>query len=270
MINCQHSCTFKSLCVDCGTVVQTIKKKESFSLDWISPGLSVSKEYAVENMYKKENNVLLDRKKLRLVLDLDETLIHCIKIDKPKQDLMDIEGEEEQDEEVLYEERRVQLPKSTCLNHGIFQLGESLFYVYLRPGVEEFLDTVSQFFDIYIYTHGTTKYAHKVLDFLKETMNTQGLNLNIQGISSRNTSQKSEKKLSKMLCSRSTSVIVDDNPKVWNVDDQNNILRVTPFIGKEDDDELEYLLDYLKTIHSLFFEKEKTDIRHILKNLSCQ
>lgn len=266
-MNCPHNCTFKSLCVDCGTVIQQIKKNENFSLDWISPGLSVTKEYAVENMYKKENNVLLNRKKLRLVLDLDETLIHCIKIDKPKEDVMDIEGEEE-DEEVFVEETRNKLPKTTSFNHGSFQLGDSFFYVYLRPKVEEFIDIVSQFFDIYIYTHGTTKYAHKVLDFLKETMEKQGLNFNVQGISSRNTSHKSEKKLSKMLCQRSTSVIVDDNPNVWNVDDQKNILRVTPFLCQEDDDELEYLLDYLKTLHSLFFEKEKADIRQILKNLS--
>ena len=70
-----------------------------------------------------------------LVLDLDETLVHACAF-PPHPDV-----------------------KS-------YKFGEDSDWIFLRPKVEEFLDKVTQMFEVFIFTAGTKEYADLILDNL--------------------------------------------------------------------------------------------------------
>lgn len=70
-----------------------------------------------------------------LVLDLDETLIHSSAI--PPHDQV-----------------------------SFFMSGDPPFYVYKRPGLDDFLERVREQFEVFIFTHGEREYADPVLDIL--------------------------------------------------------------------------------------------------------
>jgi TFIIF-interacting CTD phosphatase-like protein len=238
-----------------------MNKSDSISLEWLHSGLVANKEYAVEMMYNKDNKTLIDRKKLRLVLDLDETLIHAIQLPNVFEDRMD----EEDAENINY-------PIFPVNNKwDKFSVGNTEFVVYLRPNVEEFLSGLSpEFFEIYVYTHGTVSYANQVLAIIKKRMEARQMDFAVRGVSARSTRHRIEKKLARMLCKRSTSIVIDDNPSVWCQDDQGSILKISPYLGSSQDDELDYLSEYLKRIHKNYFQmpKEQADVRTVLLNLA--
>ena len=70
-----------------------------------------------------------------LVLDLDETLVHC----SPFPPHPDVQSYKFDDDE--------------C-------------YIFLRPNVEEFLEKVTAMFEVYIFTAGTKEYADRIIDKL--------------------------------------------------------------------------------------------------------
>lgn len=55
--------------------------------------------------------------------------------------------------------------------------------------------------------------------------------------------------------------------QIFLLDDQENILQVSPFKGSNEDTELQYLMQYLKQIHSLYFQNRVFDVRDILRFL---
>lgn len=153
-----------------------------------------------------------------------------------------------------------------------FVMSNYQYKVYIRPHLREFLQTMSKFFDIYLYTHGTDKYARKVLDHLFPNHEDAHV---IQGIFARqsSTAPRSLKQLHKMLCKRGASIIVDDRIDVWCKDDMDNVLQVAPFLGSAKDDDLAFLLKHLKRIHSFFFAQQQhsstpVDVRDVLKYLA--
>ncbi|CAK84975.1 unnamed protein product (macronuclear) [Paramecium tetraurelia] len=79
------------------------------------------------------------QKEFTLVLDLDETLIHS-----------DLERTSILDEEI------------------IVKIGENIekYYIKVRPYAREFLQSLSQLFDLVIFTAALKEYADKVIDFL--------------------------------------------------------------------------------------------------------
>jgi hypothetical protein len=58
-------------------------------------------------------------------------------------------------------------------------------------------------------------------------------------------------------CRDKLTIILDDSPQVWCMEDQESILKVTPFMGESDDTELKDLLSYLKGIHQNFFSPQQ-------------
>ena len=89
---CKHVMTFKGLCCECGidtTVEYT--KQNLINLDWAlgfcpneHRGLRASSVKAVQELFIQDNHSLIQGGKLRIVLDLDETLIHTIRTMLPK------------------------------------------------------------------------------------------------------------------------------------------------------------------------------------------
>lgn len=255
VVDCCHRMTYNGLCVNCGSDVSCSTQSRHVNLDFISPGLRAKEDYVISELVKMDYEYLMSQKKLRLVLDLDETLLHSEKVDQQDEDSMDIEE------------------RDFWIENGVFHflVGKTEFCVYFRPGVFEFLNDITKNFEVYIYTNGTQNYANKVLQILNHLMTQRRMRWGISGILARKGSYRPLKKLHNMLCKRSCSIIVDDSPDVWCPEDGENILRVSPFYGNPNDDELFYLGAYLDMIHKKFFSVsnvKNADVRDILYSMS--
>lgn len=89
-------------------------------------------------MEKENVKRLLHNKKLSLILDLDQTIVHAS---------CDPRISQWKNEEI----RQFTLPKSP-----------TVYYIKLRPGLKKFLKEIEGLFDLHIYTMGTKDYAKAV------------------------------------------------------------------------------------------------------------
>jgi hypothetical protein len=327
--------TFKGLCCACGidTTKQPLnhkydnkqQKRIGVSLDWMFPGKSgfvVNDVGSIRNIFESDAKIMLANRKLRLVLDLDETLIHSVSISNAEQESMFLEYQKRLQQEHFLNGTRVKcftynVPNpaiGNCnylnfehlklhqklfqvqveqLDHDCFTfvLDQKRFVVFLRPYLEQFLAESSQYFDMYIYTNGTERYASVIYQHFATLFRKNY----IQAMFTRKSAKiRSKKQLLKMLCKRSISIIVDDRCDVWVEDDRENIINVGPYkyegflsekstdedlmddtseiLVDDEDDELLNLTQHLRLIHSHFFAESAShgtelDVRHIIQDL---
>lgn len=319
---CKHELTYKNLCCQCGedmTAEQSQvsskipsptsrSKSPNISLDWMLGtcpadyhGLRATNS-VLKNLYVNDYKSLIQQKKLRLVLDFDETLVHTVQypLSPSKknneqeqilvfQDSMEIQYDESAAEqnELLAQavglhhppQHHIKTPKKQKLpgidvndeaEYISFTLRDSLFKVYIRPQLREFLRQLTKCFDVYIYTHGTDRYARTVLQMLFP----QEEGIQISGIFARQSgSSRSLKQLHKMLCKRATSIIVDDRVDVWCKSDEGNVIQISPFYGSSKDTELSFLATYLLQIHNFYYTQQEqqdsiVDVREVLHHFS--
>ena len=161
-----------------------------------------------------------DKREYTLVLDLDETLVHYC--------------EDENDEDNAY--------------------------VKVRRNCEEFINTLSQYCEIIIFTASTKYYADIVIDGLKEC------NENINGRLYRQHTDIingfNVKDLSKIGRDLSKTIIIDNIEENYQLQPTNG-LNIIDFEGEEDDNELEYLKDDLLKLVS----QKGLDVRNELNSI---
>lgn len=96
---------------------------------------------------------LLANKKLSLVVDLDQTIIHAV---------CDPTVADWQKDESNPNYEAVKDVQSFELVEDAFNSRPCSYYIKMRPGLREFLDHVADFFELHIYTMGTRSYAEHV------------------------------------------------------------------------------------------------------------
>ncbi|XP_002132618.2 CTD nuclear envelope phosphatase 1 [Drosophila pseudoobscura] len=180
-------------------------------------------------------------KKKTLVLDLDETLMTSVFVKKG------VKGGRGS--------------KKKCKWHYVpvdfeFNLHDSTVKVYKRPFVDHFLDQVSKWFDIVVFTAGTEPYATPIIDYLDGGRNILGHRLfrdkcvTVQGFNAKFVSIVNDDK---------ANVILLDNsiPECcFNVD---NSIPIFDYIIGDWDTELLNLLPFLDAI------RFAGDVRSVLK-----
>jgi RNA polymerase II subunit A-like phosphatase len=221
---------------------------------------------------------LLSSKKLSLILDLDQTVIHASmdhRIEKFYSNYPDIH-------------------RFSLLDHAGF------YYVKIRPGLTQFLKTCTHLFELHIYTMGTRNYAceiSKIIDPNREIFKERILSRTESGSAF-------EKNIQRLFpCDDSMVVIVDDRADVWKfsenlikvrpyhffvgVDDVNDVRKNVPFppppheeytpeleektalFFEDNDEELFHMKDILIRLHSLFYSSmEETGYANIKVCLS--
>jgi TFIIF-interacting CTD phosphatase-like protein len=256
----------------CGSVVDSGEEAFGLNLDFLTqssrdgsngklkyPGLRTKDLGVLED----EDNTKLERSgKLRLVLDLDETLIHCELLKKvvpaKKQcyvtydfDSMEFESSYEPEKTVSYSKLKG--------NHGIiFNIKNSTYALYPRPNLEKFLKTCEKHYDIYLYTHGTKEYAKTVISLL-------GCWKYFSGIYGRDPRKSVKRKnLKNVLCSREKTVIIDDRVDVWIEDDKTNVCKCSKYVGSKEDNELFFIAKFLYLAKDNFKRNSGNDIRDVL------
>ncbi|KAJ3050024.1 Carboxy-terminal domain (CTD) phosphatase [Rhizophlyctis rosea] len=200
--DCDHPGEYNGICVKCGNPVpEEHLKKLRHTLTHDAKAVRVTDEEA-QRIDSVTNEQLIKDRKLTLILDLDQTLIHAT-VDP-----------------TIEEWRKDQ----TNPNHNAAMASGPTYYIKLRPGTKEFLQNMRALYDMHVYTMGTRNYAEHVAEVLDP-----GKDIFKEKILSRDESGSFVHKSIERLFPKdqSMAVIVDDRADVWNYSD--HLIRIKPY-----------------------------------------
>lgn len=233
----------------------------------------IIKSHTFSHDDKNINKFLFNDKILNIVLDLDNTIIYTKKYNN-KNDILSIKFAE------LFKNDNYL---------GKFQIENNIFIVYLRPYFNYFLNTITMYFNLYIYTNSSKKYCMKIIDLLKK----QFFNFDIKKIICREDNLSLIKNLSVISENmddlhfleeipsyydfRNNTIIIDDSEIIWN-NDKENLLLVNPFVYNDSlisnntsdkllDDTLLILSNRLFTIYNFFISNYELNYNFNIRNL---
>ncbi|CAI2168649.1 3163_t:CDS:10, partial [Funneliformis geosporum] len=213
---CLHSIQIHGLCALCGADI-TIKdsngidytQRATISMAHNVVGLTVSQTEA-ERLEKETSSRLLEARKLSLIVDLDQTLVHATV--------------EQTVEEWIKDEECSNHPTTKDIHKFTLPDGPSVYYIKLRPGLKEFLRSVSEIYEPHIYTMGTRNYASAVANVI-DPDNTI---FNERILSRDESGSMTEKNIRRLFpCDDSMVVVIDDRADVWTW--SPNLIKVHPY-----------------------------------------
>jgi RNA polymerase II subunit A-like phosphatase len=158
---------------------------------------------------------LLESRKLSLVVDLDQTIIHAT-VDPTVAEWQ--RDPANPNYEAVKNVRSFQLIDDGPGGRGCW------YYIKLRPGLEQFLDEISKTYELHIYTMGTRAYAQNIAKLVDPQQKIFG-----DRILSRDESGSLVVKNLQRLFPVDTDmvVIIDDRGDVWKWSE--NLIKVTPY-----------------------------------------
>ncbi|XP_072303827.1 RNA polymerase II subunit A C-terminal domain phosphatase [Eucyclogobius newberryi] len=147
---CSHPVVMKGLCAECGqdlTQLQSSNGKQQVPISTATvsmvhsvPELMVSSEQA-EQLGREDQQRLHRNKKLVLMVDLDQTLIHTT-------------------------EQHCHRMSNKGIFHFQLGRGEPMLHTRLRPHCKEFLEKIAKLYELHVFTFGSRLYAHTIAGFL--------------------------------------------------------------------------------------------------------
>ncbi|KAM9434477.1 RNA polymerase II subunit A C-terminal domain phosphatase isoform 2-T2 [Clarias gariepinus] len=147
---CSHPIVMKGLCAECGQDLTQLQNRNGKQQNPIStamvsmvhsvPELMVSSEQA-EQLGREDQKRLHRNRKLVLMVDLDQTLIHTT-------------------------EQHCQNMSTKGIFHFQLGRGEPMLHTRLRPYCKEFLEKISKMYELHVFTFGSRLYAHTIAGFL--------------------------------------------------------------------------------------------------------
>ncbi|KAI1248273.1 hypothetical protein MGN70_010523 [Eutypa lata] len=221
---CAHDIQCAGLCGRCGkdmtesnwaaATLDTQRATVAMVHDNVS--LMVSHGQAVRAETSLQRRLLRERK-LSLVVDLDQTVIHaCIE---------PTIGEWQADptnpnHEAVKDVQKFQLDDGPRgLASGCW------YYIKMRPGLAEFLEKISDMFEMHIYTMGTRAYALNIAKIIDPSQKLFGNRI----ISRDENGSMTAKTLQRLFpVSTSMVVVIDDRADVWP-QNRPNLIKVTPY-----------------------------------------
>ncbi|XP_066530566.1 RNA polymerase II subunit A C-terminal domain phosphatase isoform X2 [Hoplias malabaricus] len=140
----------KGLCAECGKDLTQLQNKNGKQQAPIStatvsmvhsvPELMVSSEQA-EQLGREDQKRLHKNRKLVLMVDLDQTLIHTT-------------------------EQHCHRKSNKGIFHFQLGRGEPMLHTRLRPYCKEFLEKIAKMYELHVFTFGSRLYAHTIAGFL--------------------------------------------------------------------------------------------------------
>ncbi|ESO87837.1 hypothetical protein LOTGIDRAFT_179207 [Lottia gigantea] len=207
---CTHPTVMKDMCAECGADLRCElglagDRKEpvqaSVAMVHCIPELIVSEEVALE-LGKADENRLLESRKLALLVDLDQTLIHTTNDSIPN--------------------------KLKDVYHFQLWHGRKLLWYHtkFRPGTKDFLKKISEMYELHICTFGVRMYAHTIARFIDpdgkyfshrilsrdECFDAMSKTANLKAL---------------FPCGDCMVAIIDDREDVWNY--APNLIHVKPY-----------------------------------------
>jgi RNA polymerase II subunit A-like phosphatase len=221
---CSHEVQYAGLCALCGKDMKEQNwatealdtERATVSMVHDNVALTVSHNQAERAEMQLQRRLLKERK-LSLVVDLDQTIIHaCIE---------PTIGEWQQDPtNPNYE--AVKDVRSFQLDDGPRGLASGCwYYIKMRPGLYEFLERVAELFELHVYTMGTRAYALNIAKIVDPTQKLFGNRV----ISRDENGSMTAKSLQRLFpVSTNMVVVIDDRADVWP-HNRPNLIKVTPY-----------------------------------------
>lgn len=180
--------------------------------DNVSLTVSTAEATKVDDEVKKR---LLASRKLSLVVDLDQTIIHAT-VDPTVAEWQ--KDEKNPNHEAVKDVRAFQLVDDGPGSRGCW------YFIKLRPGLKDFLEQISKLYELHIYTMGTRAYAQNISAIIDPDRKIFG-----DRILSRDESGSLVAKNLQRLFPVDTKmvVIIDDRGDVWGWNE--NFVKVTPY-----------------------------------------
>lgn len=222
---CQHPVQISGLCAICGkdmtevnwvtTRVETERAPINMTHDQV--GLTVSRQQAMKVELDLQRR-LLEQRKLSLVVDLDQTIIHAC-IDPTV-------GEWQKDPSNPNYEAVKDVQSFQLNDDGPRGVASGCFYyIKMRPGLREFLEHISQMYELHVYTMGTRAYAANIAKIVDPDQKLFGNRV----ISRDENGSMTAKSLQRLFpVSTNMVVIIDDRADVWPKN-RPNLIKVVPY-----------------------------------------
>ncbi|KAH7129404.1 hypothetical protein B0J13DRAFT_137436 [Dactylonectria estremocensis] len=223
--SCGHEVQIQGLCSLCGAdMTETNWASEERDTDRAminmthdQTGLMVSESVATKAEHDTQKRLLRQRK-LSLVVDLDQTIIHaCIE---------PTIGEWQSDPSNPNHEAVKDVRSFQLNDDGPRGLASGCtYYIKLRPGLAEFLEEVSNMYELHVYTMGTRAYALNIARLVDPDKKLFGNRV----ISRDENGSITSKSLQRLFpVSTDMVVIIDDRADVWPLN-RPNLIKVVPY-----------------------------------------
>lgn len=219
---CSHEVQWGGMCANCGkdmdevsynTTVRDVDRATIVGTP-VSTQLKISEARAV-HAEEEAKRRLLTNKKLSLVVDLDQTIIHAT-VDPTVAEWQKDPNNPNYD--AVKDVQSFQLQDNGPGGRGCW------YYIKQRPGLKRFLDQISKVYELHIYTMGTRQYADNIAKIVDPDHKIFG-----DRILSRDESGSLTAKTLRRIFPVDTKmvVIIDDRGDVWSWN--NNLIKVTPY-----------------------------------------
>lgn len=229
---CSHTVQYGGLCALCGKAVEDEKDYTGFryedratiEMSHDSTGLRISLEEAQE-IEKSATERLSEARKLILVVDLDQTVIHATvdpTVGEWQQDPKNPNYPFVSDVKSFFLEEEPPVPPGWTGPKPA--ASKCWYYVKLRPGLETFLEQISKLYELHIYTMATRNYAlaiSKIIDPTGKYFGDRILSRDESGL----ITHKNLKRLFPV--DQSMVAIIDDRGDVWQW--EANLVKVVPY-----------------------------------------
>lgn len=217
---CKHDIQFGNMCANCGkdltglvsyNATQSATDRATTNIVHGRQDLLISAGEAAR-VDEEGKRRLLDSRRLSLVVDLDQTIIHA----SVEPTIAEWQNDPSNPNyEALKDVQKFQLDDDKP---------NTWYYIKPRPGLKRFLSTLSEIYEMHIYTMGTRAYAENVAKIIDPEQKIFG-----DRILSRNESGSMTAKNLKRLFPVDTKmvVIIDDRADVWHW--TPNLIKVNVF-----------------------------------------
>ncbi|KAM0672174.1 TFIIF-interacting CTD phosphatase [Ordospora colligata] len=195
MVVCNHSVRLGNLCGVCGAEIS--EEESLFCALYTTCDVQITHKHAV-SAYRARMKELKRTRKLILVLDLDQTILHTVIHDA------------------------CSAPPQSGLES--FVMDRCTYFVKLRPNLQDMLEEISTIYEIHVYTMGTRAYAQRIVAIIDP----KGLYFHDRIITRDENQGMLVKSLGRMFPSKHKNIVIlDDRADVW--DFCENLLLVRPF-----------------------------------------
>ncbi|XP_055919788.1 RNA polymerase II subunit A C-terminal domain phosphatase [Eupeodes corollae] len=202
--SCVHTTVIKDMCADCGADLRQNENgnasEASVPMVHSVPDLKVTQKLA-QKLGQADTKRLLQDRKLVLLVDLDQTVIHTTNDNVPN----NVKG--------IY-------------HFQLYGPHSPWYHTRLRPGTPEFLKRMSNSYELHICTFGARNYAHMIAQLLDP----DGQFFSHRILSRDecfNATSKTDNLKALFPCGDSMVCIIDDREDVWNM--ASNLIQVKPY-----------------------------------------
>ncbi|GKT82201.1 FCP1-like phosphatase [Colletotrichum tofieldiae] len=220
---CSHEIQFQGLCAICGKDMTEVNwasdqrdtQRATINMTHDQTGLMVSGDLAARAEHETQKRLLRQRK-LSLVVDLDQTIIHAC-IEPTVGEWM--EDPSNPNYEAVKDVKKFQLNDEGP--RGMVTSG-CWYYIKMRPGLAEFLEKVAELYELHVYTMGTRAYALNIAKIVDPQQKLFGNRV----ISRDENGSMISKSLQRLFpVNTNMVVIIDDRADVWP-SNRPNLIKV--------------------------------------------